>query len=53
MDRLARNVEDMRVVRAMNSRSVSVQFVKENITFSAARDDSRSTLMFTMLSKLA
>ena len=45
MDRLARNVEDMlRLVREMNDRGVSVQFVKENMNFTAGSDDSRSTL---------
>ena len=54
MDRLARNVEDMlRLVREMNDRGVSVQFVKENMNFTAGNDDSRSTLMFTMLSAFA
>jgi DNA invertase Pin-like site-specific DNA recombinase len=54
MDRLARNVEDMlRLVREMNDRGVSVQFVKENMSFTAGSDDPRSTLMFTMLSAFA
>ena len=54
MDRLARNVEDMlRLVREMNYRGVSVQFVKENMSFTAGNDDPRSTLMFTMLSAFA
>jgi DNA invertase Pin-like site-specific DNA recombinase len=51
MDRLARNVEDMlRLVRELNGKGVTVQFVKESITFDAKTDDPRSTLMFTMLS---
>ncbi|WP_442604583.1 recombinase family protein [Nitrosospira multiformis] len=51
MDRLARNVVDMlRLVREMNERGVSVQFVKENMSFIAGNDDPRSMLMFTMLS---
>jgi len=54
MDRLARNVEDMlRLVREMNDRGVSVEFLKENISFNAGSEDPRSTLMFTMLSALA
>ena len=54
MDRLARNVEDMlRLVREMNDRGVSVQFVKENMSFTVGKDDPRSTLMFTMLSAFA
>ena len=54
MDRLARNVEDMlRLVREMNNRGVSVEFIKENMSFTAASEDPRSTLMFTMLSAFA
>jgi DNA invertase Pin-like site-specific DNA recombinase len=51
MDRLARNVEDMlRIIREMKDRGVSVQFIKENMSFTAGSDDPRSTLLFTMLS---
>jgi DNA invertase Pin-like site-specific DNA recombinase len=54
MDRLARNVEDMlRLVREMNDRGVSVEFIKENMSFTAGTDDPRSILMFTMLSAFA
>ena len=54
MDRLARNVEDMlRLVREMNDRGVSVEFIKENMSFAAGSDDPRSILMFTMLSAFA
>jgi DNA invertase Pin-like site-specific DNA recombinase len=54
MDRLARNVEDMlRLVREMNDRGVSVEFIKEHMSFTADSDDPRSTLMFTMLSAFA
>lgn len=54
MDRLARNVEDMlRLVREMNDRGVSVEFIKENMCFTAGSDDPRSILMFTMLSAFA
>lgn len=54
MDRLARNVEDMlRIVRELNSKGVSVVFVKENMNFAAGNDDPRSTLMFTMLAAFA
>jgi DNA invertase Pin-like site-specific DNA recombinase len=54
MDRLARNVEDMlRLVREMNNRGVSVEFIKENMSFTAGSDEPRSTLMFTMLSAFA
>lgn len=54
MDRLARNVEDMlRLVRELNNKGVSVEFVKENMEFTAGKDDPRSALMFTMLSAFA
>lgn len=54
MDRLARNVEDMlKMVRELNERGVTVQFVKENMVFQAGADDPRTTLMFTMLSAFA
>jgi hypothetical protein len=43
----------LRLVREMNNRGASVQFIKENINFTAGNDDSRSTLMFTMLSAFA
>lgn len=54
MDRLARNVEDMlRLVRELNAKGVSVEFLKENMTFSADKTDARSMLMFTMLGAFA
>ncbi len=54
MDRLARNVEDMlRLVRELNNKGVSLEFVKENMEFTAGKDDPRSALMFTMLSAFA
>ncbi len=54
MDRLARNVEDMlRLVRELNDKGVSVEFVKESMAFSAGKEDPRSALMFTMLSAFA
>ncbi|WP_442512560.1 recombinase family protein [Nitrosospira multiformis] len=54
MDRLARNVEDMlRLVRELNEKGVSVEFVKENMVFTAGKEDPRSALMFTMLSAFA
>lgn len=54
IDRLARNVEDMlRLVREMNDRGVLVQFVKENMSFTAGSDDPCSVLMFTMLTAFA
>jgi DNA invertase Pin-like site-specific DNA recombinase len=54
MDRLARNVEDMlRLVRELNTKGVSVEFIKENMTFSANKDDPRSMLMLTLLGAFA
>jgi DNA invertase Pin-like site-specific DNA recombinase len=53
MDRLARNTEDMlRTVRELTGKGVSVEFVKERLTFSGA-DDPMSTLMLTMLAGFA
>lgn len=50
MDRLARNVEDMlRLVRELNAKGVTVRFVKENIEFTADKNDPRAALMFAML----
>jgi DNA invertase Pin-like site-specific DNA recombinase len=37
----------------MNDKDVSVEFVKENMSFTVGTDDPRSTLMFTMLSAFA
>jgi DNA invertase Pin-like site-specific DNA recombinase len=53
MDRLARNVEDMRrMVRELTERAVTVRFVKENLTFTG--DDSpMNKLMLTMLGAFA
>ena len=54
MDRLARNVEDMlKLVRELNERGVTVQFIKENMVFQAGSDDPRTTLMLTLLSAFA
>lgn len=54
MDRLARNVEDMlRIVRELNNKGVTVQFMKENMVFAAHSEDPRSVLMMTMLTAFA
>ena len=51
MDRLAKNVEGMlRLVRELNGKGESVEFVKEKMVFIAGIDDPRSTLMLTMFS---
>jgi DNA invertase Pin-like site-specific DNA recombinase len=53
LDRLARNVDDLRrIVRELNERGVSVEFVKNNLTFSGGSDPS-ARLMLTMLGAFA
>jgi DNA invertase Pin-like site-specific DNA recombinase len=53
LDRLARNVEDLRrIVREVNERGVSVEFVKNHLTFSAGADPT-ARLMLTMLGAFA
>lgn len=53
MDRLARNVEDLRrIVRELTAKGVAVQFMKEGMTFTG--DDSpMNQLMLTMLGAVA
>ncbi|MFM0323720.1 recombinase family protein [Caballeronia glebae] len=54
MDRLARNTEDLlRTVRELKERHVSVQFVKEGITFSGVQANPMDDLMMTMLGGFA
>ncbi len=54
MDRLARNTEDLlRMVRELTAKHVSVEFVKERLTFSGQSDDPMATLMMTMLGGFA
>jgi DNA invertase Pin-like site-specific DNA recombinase len=49
MDRLARNAEDLlRIVRELTSRGVSVEFVKNRLTFSG-KSEPMGKLMLTML----
>ena len=49
MDRLARNAEDLlRIVRELTGRGVSVEFVKNNLTFSG-KADPMPKLMLTLL----
>jgi len=53
LDRLARNVEDLRrIVRELNERGVSVEFVKNRLTFSGGADPT-ARLMLTMLGAFA
>src|SRR5438309_2122999 len=54
LDRLARNAEDLlRIVRELTERGVSVQFVKNRLTFSGDTADPMSKLMLTMLAGFA
>lgn len=54
LDRLARNVEDLlRIVRELTAKGVTVEFVKNNMTFRPEQKDSMSTLMLTMLGGFA
>jgi len=53
LDRLARNVEDLRrIVRELNDRGVSVEFVKNRLTFAGGADPI-AQLMLTMLGAFA
>jgi DNA invertase Pin-like site-specific DNA recombinase len=53
MDRLARNVEDLRrTVRTLNEKGVSVQFMKENLTFTG-EDSPMANLFLSMLGAVA
>ncbi|KVV45133.1 transposase [Burkholderia territorii] len=54
MDRLARNTEDLlRMVRELTERGVTVQFVKDSMTFSADKRNPQQQLMMTMLAAFA
>jgi len=53
LDRLARNVEDLRrIVRELNERGVSVEFVKNRLSFTGGADPT-ARLMLTMLGAVA
>ena len=53
MDRLARNLEDLRrVVRELTGRGVRVEFVKESLTFTG-EDSAMGTLLLSMLGAVA
>ena len=53
MDRLARNLEDLRrLVRELTGRGVAVQFVKEQLTFTA-EDSPMATLLLSVLGAFA
>jgi DNA invertase Pin-like site-specific DNA recombinase len=53
MDRLARNVDDLRrLVQSQTARGVCVHFIKENLTFTGAKD-SLANLMLSVLGAVA
>jgi DNA invertase Pin-like site-specific DNA recombinase len=53
MDRLARNLDDLRrLVRELTGRGVAVQFVKEQLTFTA-EDSPMATLLLSVLGAFA
>jgi DNA invertase Pin-like site-specific DNA recombinase len=53
MDRLARNLEDLRrIVRELTTSGVKVEFVKESLTF-AGDDSPMNTLLLSMLGAVA
>lgn len=54
LDRLARNAEDLlRTVRELSERGVTVQFLKNSLTFVGGTSDSMAKLMLTMLAAFA
>lgn len=54
MDRLARNTLDLlTLVKGLTERGVTVEFQKENLTFSGTKDDHLGTLMLTILGGIA
>src|SRR5436305_2129381 len=54
LDRLARNAEDLlRIVRELTEQGVTVEFVKNKLTFSGDSTDPMSKLMLTMLAGFA
>lgn len=54
MDRMARNTVDLlTLVRGLTDRGVTVEFIKEHLTFSGDRSDHVGTLMLTVLGGIA
>ncbi len=54
IDRLARSISDLnKIVFELNQKGVSVQFLKENMTFSADDSNSLNTLLFNILGSFA
>jgi DNA invertase Pin-like site-specific DNA recombinase len=54
LDRLGRNIDDLRgLVKDMTAKGVTVQFVKENLTFTGDSSNPFSELMLNMLASFA
>ena len=54
LDRLGRNIDDLRgLVKGMTAKGVTVQFVKENLTFTGDSSNPFSELMLNMLASFA
>ncbi|MBK5276288.1 MAG: recombinase family protein [Desulfuromonadales bacterium] len=54
LDRLGRNIDDLRgLVKDMTAKGVTVQFVKENLTFTGDSNNPFSELMLNMLASFA
>ena len=54
LDRLGRNTEDLlRIVRELTAKGVTVEFVKNAMTFKPDQKDPMATLMLTMLAAFA
>lgn len=54
MDRLARNMRDLQnLVAELNARNITVEFVKENLSFSGEVDSPMSKLMLSILGGVA
>ena len=54
LDRLARNLADLlRIVDELTARGVTIQFIKENLSFTSSESNSMSKLMLQMLGSFA
>lgn len=54
IDRLARSISDLnKIVTELNSKGVSVRFLKEQMTFEAGNSNSLNTLLFNILGSFA
>lgn len=54
IDRLARSISDLnKIVTELNSKGVSVKFIKEQMTFEAGNNNSLNTLLFNILGSFA